>query len=86
MTEDDEPSYSPLDSIWGTVFHLIMVTISLTIVFAVSGSLLFLSVNRQANNALMMTPLKGWVTFIIGGIGGVVAVLRLYFGKRGNVI
>jgi hypothetical protein len=61
-----------------------MIIFCLAIIFTISGSLLFLKMNRGVYHALHETPSSAIITFIIGGLTGDAVVLWLYFRKSGN--
>lgn len=73
---------TPIKTILGNLFHWFMITLILTIVFAVCGSLLFLKVFTDVlKHDDTATSTTAWITFSIGGVIGVATLLYFYRKK-----
>jgi hypothetical protein len=76
-----EPKEDPW---WGPGLHRLMVGVVVLLIFAVAGAIAFLVPygTRLRGMVADESMTAAGVRFVIGGALGVVAVLRLYHGKR----
>jgi uncharacterized protein YjeT (DUF2065 family) len=85
-SEEGDEKESPMMRILGTLFHWLMVSLGLSIVFTIGGALLFLKQNGDANIAMDETPLSAIIRFCTGGSIAVGLLLYYYFRKKKHTV